>query len=67
MQNDSAETMNLKKLLSLQTADTDLEFMNKPIHITGVTFDKSVKAMHTAVALLHKGAVVNLIHSTLVP
>lgn len=48
-------------------AHTDAAFMAKPICTIGVTYDKSIKAMNTALAQSDTGAGANLIHSALVP
>lgn len=45
----------------------DVAFSAEPTHETGVTYGKFVKAMHSAVPLLHVGANVNLINDAPTP
>lgn len=47
-------------------ADADVAFMASQTYKKGVTYGKSIKAMHTAVGLLNTGAGGKLIDSALI-
>lgn len=59
-------TVNLAEPLSFPTTHSDVAIMNKASNKIGVTYAKSVKAVHTTVAFFGTGAGVNFIHSALI-